>query len=452
MGLLALLYLIGGGNLFLAALLIVLDSFLPGQRDKKSLAGKISLNLLLVVFCLLLPFFAWRFWYVAPLKEAFLGTSPFALFFPNYFYMTAWIALPVLLVISARLKKIRSKEPKQERRIVFVNAALIAGMLISGVYFVYNKQTNLTVRMSYAIDREDWETVLTDAPKSLPSELSCYFTNIALCKTGELSGKMFHYAQVGPTGLLLGHKNGYFNRYCMGIVFYHLGVIAEAKHCAFEALVGNSNFKEPNVQTLKYLVITSIQQRNTSDFNKYIRFFEQSLFYRDWAKQQKQRMNSAQQDSSLPIPQLSQPAVFDDFFVNYKYPHSALMHLLDDDPHHKMAFEYLMAHYLLQRDFDAAKSCFDKYYAGFNYPEIPRHYEEFLVLYYHANKKAERNYPVNREAVERFEKFQLLAMAPSTEEIREVLKSRYGNTYWYYVTFPLSSNLKTSDYETKTIY
>jgi hypothetical protein len=446
-----LIYLITGGNLFLFLLLILSELYFV-QKDV-SIAAKAVQTLVWVALSLAIPWCAWRFCYVVPLKEAFLGATPWDLFYPNYFYGAAWLAFPLLFLLGFGFTFIKRNGKPAGRRAILLQSGLAAGLLIIGILWSYNKQANLTIQMSYLTEKEDWTGVTKLASQTLPSELTSYFNNLALHKTGQLSEQMFHYNQVGTSGLMLGKKNGYFNRYAMGILFYHLGITAEAKHCAFEAQVGNSIFKEPGAQTLKYLVITSILQRNASDFNKYIRFFDQSLFYRNWAKQQKNRMRQALQNPGQPIEGLPETAVFKDFFINYKYIHSTLLYLLEGNPNNRSAFEYLMAYYLLQKDFGSAKSCMDTYYARFNYPQMPAHWEEFLALYYQFNRHAAQTLPVGEAAAARYEQFRLLLVAPTTDEIGSLLKSRYGKTYWYYASFtPVSTLNNDSEYESKTIY
>ncbi|MDR0543041.1 MAG: DUF6057 family protein [Dysgonamonadaceae bacterium] len=446
-----LVYLSAGGNVFLFLLLILGDLFV--RQKEEGITDKAEKALAWTALSLAIPWCAWKFWYVVPLKEAFLEASPWNLFYPNYFYMAAWLAFPILLLVCPAFKKPGQAGKPAGIVSKLIPAVLTAGLLAGGVLWSYNKQANLTVQMSYLLEKEEWEKATELSSQTLPSELTAYFNNIALYKTGQLSERMFHYNQIGASGLMLGKKNGYFNRYAMGILFYHLGITAEAKHCAFEALVGNSIFKEPGAQALKYLVITSILQRNLSDFDKYIRFFDRSLFYRSWAKQQKERMRQALQNPAQSIEGLPETEVFKDFFINYKYIHSTLLYLLDSNPKNRAAFEYLMAYYLLQKDFGAAKDCMDKYYAGFDYPEMPTHWEEFLALYYHSNRHATQTLPVSGETAGRYEQFRLLVMAPTTGEISALLKSRYGNTYWYYTSFtPVSTLNNDTEHESKTIY
>lgn len=447
--LLFLSYLILGGNMFLLALLIIIDKLYTRRKQFSSIIFPI---LLLILICLLLPYPFWRYWYVTPLEEAYFSNTPFTLFYPNYLYMAVWIGIPVLLSFGLLLQKFFRSKSNKPLLTASINSILVVFCLVLGTIAVYNPQTNQTVKMYYDLENGQQEKVIANAKKVLPSELTSYFTNIALNETGQLGNKMFSYDQVGPSGLLLGRKNGYFNRFSMGILFYHLGIIAEAKHCAFEALVGNSNFKEPNTQTLKYLVTTSILQRNKADFDKYIWYFDHSLFYRKWADTQKTEMQKALSNPEYQPEYLPEPARFADFFINYKHPHLALMHLLENDPYHQAAFEYLMAFYLLSKDFDGAKDCMDKYYGNFNYPEMPIHFEEFLALYYHSTKSASVIYPVSKEMSERYETYRLMTLAKASDEITEQLKSRYGNTYWYYLSFPLSSSSNPYESEIKAIY
>jgi hypothetical protein len=449
--LLAVIYAVGGGNMYLFLVLILSDLFLVERG--LAMSSKVSRALIWIALSLLVPYCAWRFFYVVPLREAFLEGTPWNLFYSNYLYMAAWITMPVILwagLITGKKKKVRA-----ERKLLPFHAAGIVFLLLIGTGWSYNKQANLTLKMSQKIEQEDWETVLALSKNALHSELNSYFTNISLYKTGRLSEQMFHHKQVGASGLLLGKKNGYFNRYAMGILFYHLGIPAEAKHCAFEAQVGNSIFKEPGAQTLKCLVLTSIIQRNSSDFEKYIRFFEHSLFYTRWATQQRSRMQQALQNPAQAIPGLPPIATFRDFFINYKHLHSALLHLLEDDPNNQFAFEYLMAYYLLQKDFGAAKTCLETHYFHFDYPQMPAHWQEFLALYYssHPVAKANSQLPLSENFAAQYEQFRLLVMAPANEEIRALLQARYGNTYWFYTSFtPVSTHNNDIEYDSKTIY
>ena len=57
-----------------------------------------------------------------------------------------------------------------------------------------------------------------------------------------------------------------------------------------------------------------------------------------------------------------------------------LQGLLEQEPHNRMAFEYLMAHYLLTRQLDKLVANLHRL-DDFDYPRIPRHFEEGLVIY-----------------------------------------------------------------------
>jgi hypothetical protein len=84
---------------------------------------------------------------------------------------------------------------------------------------------------------------------------------------------------------------------------------------------------------------------------------------------------------------------------------------------------------------------------------MPAHWEELLALYYYTNKHVTQTLPVRGETAARYEQFRLLLIAPTTGEISDLLKSRYGNTYWYYTSFtPVSSLNNDTEHESKTIY
>ena len=104
-----------------------------------------------------------------------------------------------------------------------------------------------------------------------------------------------------------------------------------------------------------------------------------------------------------------------------------------------------MAYYLLTRDLDN----FVHYLRGaraFNYPEIPAHYEEALVLaqklkggplaipdILHGQKP-------RVETVQRLERFreQVGLRGSDLERAKAELAAEFGSTYWYYFTFGAS--------------
>jgi hypothetical protein len=108
-----------------------------------------------------------------------------------------------------------------------------------------------------------------------------------------------------------------------------------------------------------------------------------------------------------------------------------------------------MAYYLLNADMDN----FVHYFRAartFNYPEIPTHYEEALVLAQKLKGTPLAIPDINgkqprAETMQRFERFneQLALRSSDRERAKSELAEEFGSTYWYYYTFAASGTAVT---------
>lgn len=440
----SLVYFMAAGNVWLVTLLYLIQV----STTRNLSVSRWLLFPLVIILSTLIPYLAWKFCYTAMLKEAFWGLTPpdFTLF--NPLYVCLWLSVPFLSTLCIILKSKNNRSDEITFPALLGN--IIYTILITGLFLfaMYDRHSEHVLRMSFQTTQKNWMEVLSSEKNTRPTQLSRYLTNLALSQSGQLPYKMFYYQQTGVAGLLLPPKYDYFSRFSQGDAYGQLGLVAELKHCTFEAMVGNAGIKEHNVQCLQRLLICSVLERDTLLFDKYAKLLESSLFYRSWVKKQREQL------FANPGASAESTVLKKDFFISYSYPEVALLQLLDDNPTHKMAFEYLMAYYMLQRQFEAAKRCFDKYYANFDYPALPDHYAELLVLYKNANKLDDQfynQYKVPKDLRDKYESYELMLYAVSADDVKEQLLSRYGNTYWFYASFPGGSN-NTHEYEIKTIY
>jgi hypothetical protein len=114
-----------------------------------------------------------------------------------------------------------------------------------------------------------------------------------------------------------------------------------------------------------------------------------------------------------------------------------------------MAFEYLMAFYLL--DCDPANLIQHLgYLKTLGYQRIPRHIEEALIMYKAiAPPGTEINlndYPPSRQTIERFTRFTriLYENRDDAERAQRLARKEFANTYWYFFRYinPKKTNVK----------
>jgi hypothetical protein len=250
---------------------------------------------------------------------------------------------------------------------------------------------------------------------------------------------MFHYSQIGISGLMTDLQD-YTYCYVASELFYRLGLPNEVRRCCYESMVGKNYYKEYDVRNIKRLFECALAASDNALAEKYRYLLNKTLFY-------KTRLHNGN-EHNIPV------TAADDALIEGKM--DGIKAILQANPFHRPAFEYLMAYYMLERDYGNAKKCFDTYYAGLEYPSLPVHYAELLVLYKYLNKLDDsfyNEYPVSNNVRERFDMMEVLIPHVSNDEkIRHTIERQYKNTYWFYVAFPLVDISHINKDEKKTLY
>ena len=438
------IYFVAGGNaLLLSVLMIVFE--LAESRSPRNILHV----LLLIAWSAALPWLARQTIYTVPVREAYFALTPGNFLYPTISNMVLWLSFPVLYLFW-RFVAVKLNQWQQIAlwKIIAPNCLLAVAVTAFGAHSSSDSRAEILERMAYEIQHENWDTVMSlgkDYPDN--NRLACYFTNIALAESGQMPYRMFHYRQLGVAGLFLDWQLTYFTVWYFGEIYYRLGLLSEAEHCAFEAL--SSSPKEPNVQSMRRLVTTNIARRDSATAVKYMRFFERSFAYRSWAQEQRANLTSAMNDTLYNIPDTPIPQRNDNFFMSYQQPDYVLLMLLQTNPEHRLAFEYLMAYYMLQKDIERVILCMNNFFENFDYADIPVHYEEALVVYKDLLKAGDEfyiQYPVSLATRERFDRyFQAYKAAQGNRRGIEQLEKQFGNTYWFYVNFIDSSPLQKRD-------
>jgi hypothetical protein len=133
---------------------------------------------------------------------------------------------------------------------------------------------------------------------------------------------------------------------------------------------------------------------------------------------------------------LAEQACEKDWVYQVCSEHSLLENMLEDDPTNRMAFEYLMAYFLLTKQTHRLAEFLPRL-GELGYARIPRHFQEALAV--HSATTRER-VPVRRETIERFNAFsrQLAPLRDRKEAAMRQLAPQFGDSYFYYHVFGIS--------------
>lgn len=117
-----------------------------------------------------------------------------------------------------------------------------------------------------------------------------------------------------------------------------------------------------------------------------------------------------------------------------------LLCLLEENSKNKMAFEYLMAWYMLTRQLDKFVRNIRRL-DDFDYPDIPRHYEEAVLLYTFAKKKQVdlNGRRIRLDSRRRFARFNhILSLHGSNAQAAFDSLADYWDSYFFYYLYGYS--------------
>ncbi|NMC59111.1 MAG: hypothetical protein GYA51_06985 [Candidatus Methanofastidiosa archaeon] len=248
---------------------------------------------------------------------------------------------------------------------------------------------------------------------------------------------MFNYEQNGDEGLFLTSAWNYFSLINRSEIFYHLGLLNASNESAFESMETTTNLKKP-VRAIKRLAEINLLNGHYEVARKYIKMLRHTLFYRKWAVEtEKYLYNHDLMDKNPEWSEIIKHKLSKDYFFKAQNIQSIIEMLqlsLNEHPD-QIVFEYLMAHYLLNKDLMNLihfLPLMDK----ISFREIPLNYQEALL--YVSNITPDGGKPEIQNKISEFtrQKMNEYLYAYSTNrDPKEYLKRRFDKTYWYYFDF-----------------
>lgn len=388
-----------------------------------------------ILLAMLIPLLSWLWVFPISFNDALLYHLPLdtsvALPLAN---IAITIFLPLLIVISLiRLPRKFSTS----NSIVKISIPLLLFALLS--IYVFKNTITKDQRVSYLIDKMaeegDWTGMLQfSAMNPTVSDINAAYTNLALFHTGNLPWDMFRFVQLhNENGLIPKWRNSSDILLPGSQIYFDLGLSNGAYRWAFESLV----VEGPTYRALKTLILTSLINKDYLIAEKYLSILEKTLFYEKWAKKYKRFLFNDSVLGNDPVLGVKQKQLSsDNSFITIINNGPNLKLLLRSNPANRMAFEYLMAHYLLKKDLEGFAGQLDKI-SNFEYSALPKSYEEALLVYRILNDTANINLgglEISENTMRRFEAYS--EAFPKYRTNREMgakaLRAQFGDTYWYY--------------------
>jgi hypothetical protein len=319
-------------------------------------------------------------------------------------------------------------------------------VLTSGViWLTYDPVARNNQRIDYFARHKMWDKLLQQSRKSSVQSydmFTCHDVNRALYHTGRLLHDMFLYPQ-HYAGLLLTQNQRFPKDLLVQIwvkssnTLYELGHINEAENASYEALSTLDYYPEG----LLRLALINIIKGQTDAARTFLHALSRDFLYEDIAKQYLQRLEADPLLSTDDQIQRLRSFMLVEDSINKTTPKD----LLEKNKNNRMAFEYLMAFFLLTGQHNAVANSIG-YLDNFDYPQdrIPRHLEEAVLLYMTiTNKKADTHgRQINTATISRFQKFMQLFQRHKLDYKypAKALENEFGDTYYYFYYFLLNAS------------
>ncbi len=447
-------YILGGwGYLFYIALCILYELLFSEDSKKFIYAG---FNM---VICFLYPYIAARYLFAITLTEAYIYIVPYELYYepilfkPTLCFYLSYLSLPVLMVtIFVYSKYIKTELKHRTKQLSRWQHLLIQSIIIIlvGIFvleFSYKQEEKRKIQIDYLAEQGQWKELL-----ALSFEIDKYDrqvnfnVNRALYHTGQLLDDLFNYPQLlGTDGLFIDRILGSQIAIPASDIYFDLGHINASQVLAYE---GQTKFKY-NPRILKRLVLTNIINGKYIVAKKFLDLLKKSILHRKWVKYYENCLfNKSLIESDNLIQSKRELRPKFDFLINCKNPNYDLIWLLKANGNNKMAFEYLMAYYLLECKMGDLIQHLRKF-RDFGYRKIPRHIEEALLLI-EAMSPPDidinfNEYSISPHTVEEFRRFNKILLQNFKNDVKAkaLLEKEFKNTYWYYVRYinPKQTNI-----------
>jgi hypothetical protein len=323
----------------------------------------------------------------------------------------------------------------------------VAVVLAAGAvgWLSWDARLKLALRVDYYSQREMWPAVLDAAARS-PYGLYSVSVNrnimLALYHTGQLGDEMFRYPHVLGADLYLyvsqpaeRTPNSFFQE---SRLFLELGQVNRAERCACEAFETAGDL--PAI--LDQLAVINVVKDRPETARMFLTALSKQPLHRRAAREMLQRLEEDPRLESDPrIGRIRRSMIRVDS-VAPQPVEELLLALLRRNPRNRMAFEFLMAHYLCSRQPAKVVQWLEQP-TGIEYKRLPRHFQEAIVVH---SAMASGQLPpaggrLDPEVIDRAAEFRdvLASHGTSEEEARTAaLEAGFGDSYYFYHVFGAS--------------
>ena len=377
------------------------------------------------------------------LVKEYLILQPVKLTYMSEFYynvrtsfpaaIPVFFIIPVLLIVLAGTVTLKERFLKP---LLFTQLAVLIVAAAAGFRIWADFGAEEIMTYDHLVRNERWADVLRYSEKKPPRNyLSLAMLNLSLAQTGQMGNRMFSYDQHGINGLFLPFNREYVAPMMGNDVFYHLGLINASQEYAFESMETIPNLGK-SVRLISRLAETNLINGHYRVADKYLKLLEKTLFYRNHARELLKISGDEDLINSHPVYGWKRKfMVKNDYFFHVQNIEAVLNRMVKENPDNRIAFEYLMAFYMINKDLRNFVNNIPLL-ERMNYKEVPVSYQEAIMYVIGLSDNNPLRDPpsyISRTTINRMKAYADIYTAYPDAEDR--LKHNFSGTYWYYLHY-----------------
>lgn len=413
-------FVIAGGHAITTALLLAFLKRRDGIVPMISIAAGIALLLVLGRFYNL-TMYQTLLWPVTP---GYINPSEVLLI------LMPWIILATM-ILSLHYHKVMDKRWKN----AILPLLYVAGIPLSVTAFGAEELEN-TVKIGTLAYRNEWKEVKNMASSHKPGYYKTFYWNVCNARQGHLADELLNNGGWGRSSdmLFLSTLKGdpYFSMMYYTDALLEMGDVSQATDCALLAqTVMPGHYSTRMLRRLAEIAVV------TGDYavaTKYLNILIRTRNHRDWA----QNLLDCIAADKIPEQYLrwrSRTVPEDRFFVQGDIK-SSLSIIASQSPYNRVAVDYLMCSYLLDKNVNTFISLYDKYYLNAldRIVSVPDLYQEALLVNVNSREsliETVEKYHISQRVYEKY--MQLLDARARDAHPETVITKEAMRTYWHFI-------------------
>ena len=262
----------------------------------------------------------------------------------SIFFLALLMSIPKLSTLTSNPSTLTA---------TLISFAVVAVCMGSIVWKNANFKAEKVMGYDFMARHQQWNRIIETINEEKPNnQIGVTVQNLALGMRGMLAEHGGEYRQNGIAGLLPDVDRDATSPLPTAEAFYQLGMINVAQRTVFEAQEAILDFQK-SARCYKRLAQTNLINGDYEVARKYLSALQKTLFYSDWANETLSLLGDEKAIANHPeYGHLRKCAYNDDFYFSDHVTPEMLESLYYKNRDNRLAYEYLIAYYMLTGDRD----------------------------------------------------------------------------------------------------